>query len=218
MKVPLPSRIAACNCASLRFSCQVWLVKSGISGKRSRAWLPVPSAPWHFTQCFWKSSVTAEVSAALGADGSSAFLRGKLGGLGARGLGRLAGLLAQLVHFILQSAEAVFKIGRVGLILLLLLRLSLGRGESSNVRNQIARLILLDFPSKGRHVVSFAFEDTCQQLGVRSLRLPRGVGEIGDVRHGIARRTSGTVFPVAFNTMLLEKLTNACGCFFRLRR
>src|SRR5436309_1242165 len=90
-------------------------------------------------------------------------IRGRLGGLvglGARRLGQLTGLPAQLVHFFLQAAETVFKIGRARLILLLLLRLSLGWGESSNVRNQIARLILLDFPSKGRHVVSFAFEDT----------------------------------------------------------
>src|SRR5204862_289816 len=64
----LPSRILASSCASLRRACQEDLAKSGISGRRSRASLPVPSAPWHLMQYWRNSSRATGVPDDVGAD------------------------------------------------------------------------------------------------------------------------------------------------------
>src|SRR4029077_18406743 len=69
MSGSLPSRILASNCASLRFLCHEELVKLGICCISLRAGLPVPSAPWHFTQYWRKSAPAAETPAPAGAAG-----------------------------------------------------------------------------------------------------------------------------------------------------
>ena len=56
MPVPLPKSKLTTNWASLRPSCHEGRVKSGMVVRLSLISLPLPSAPWHFTQYFRKST------------------------------------------------------------------------------------------------------------------------------------------------------------------